>query len=246
MAPRLLLAAVLALAATAAAPPEPGPPLMALEGSAAARAGDEEVNGGRRWRLGAPASAGERVRPVFMLRHASGRLRALEELLWDVSTPGSPRYGQHLSRAQAAEQLPPVEGALEAVQGWLRAHGVEGVSVSPSGDMVEAAMPVSVAEEMFGCRFHHFTWGDADAADIIRATTPYSVPADLAAKLYVVGDLAQLPSVREPRRVGAALSRGNASTGPFPASCGAACGGLVTPEVLRRAYYNYYVMICYV
>eukprot|EP00933_Yihiella_yeosuensis_P006419 TRINITY_DN111110_c0_g1_i1.p1 TRINITY_DN111110_c0_g1~~TRINITY_DN111110_c0_g1_i1.p1 ORF type:complete len:605 (+),score=119.28 TRINITY_DN111110_c0_g1_i1:44-1858(+) len=194
-------------------------------------------NSSHGWLQGPKAASNDVVRPVFMLRHEREALKSFEELLIDISTPGSTRYGQHLSKDQVANLLQPKEGAKDAVLKWLEANRVHDISVSGTGDMIEAVIPVPVAEAMFGVQFHHFNWS-ITGQSIIRATKPYLVPAHLKEKLYVVGDLVGLPGIRKAIAVKEdAQSDQNLEAGEsWPTDCGNGCKGKVTPAVLATAY----------
>lgn len=189
------------------------------------------------WQLGARATPDEMLHPIVMLRHRPNALKELETTLMEVSTPGHPRYGQHLSRAEVARRFPPVEGAKEAVRAWLEEHGAQWSQVWESSDMVQSDVSVQVAEAMFATTFYHFH--DATTgADVIRATAPYSVPAVVASKVYVIGDLVQLPGLRRPKQVAEMpATDANQPEGDWPRSCGSSCNdSFITPAVLAAAY----------
>ena len=74
----------------------------------------------------------------------------LEEHLYAVSDPASPRYGQHLSKEQVQELVAPSSHGLGAVNDWLTSMGfdVNGLVRSPSLDWVKIETTIKVAEEM--------------------------------------------------------------------------------------------------
>lgn len=190
----------------------------------------------RSWIQGLRAGHQETVDLFFMLRRSPLVRSRLEEALLEVSTPGSARYGQHLSKAEAELLAPPVDGAQKVVLDWLETHGVKGRgAVVVRSDVVEAKIPVEVAETMFNTTLHHYMHRDL-GADLIRASAPYSVPAEVARVLYVVGDLVQLPALdKSPRTFPKKASHSDQEQG-FPGDCGEVCGGFTTPGVLRAAY----------
>lgn len=185
------------------------------------------------WNIGHRAIGDESVSPIFMLRHDKNTLAAFEQTLWAVSTPGSVRYGKHLSRTEAHTQLPPMHGAKEAVLAMLKSHGVTHMSVSPSGDMIQATMNVNTAEAMFQTELHHFTHRTRGWMDVIRASKPVSVDSTVASKLYLVGDLVELPAIRSAK---AAVLPEDSTDGAWPQACGNSCKSSVTPPVLMQAY----------
>jgi len=183
------------------------------------------------WNRQSRASATEHVQLIFMLKHDADKLRTFEQTLLEISTPGSSRYGQHLSKAQIAEQLPPVDGARQAVLTWLAEHGVKVVETSGAEDMIAAEISVQTAEAMFETTLHHFVH-KTHKVDLIRATSSYSLPASVAASVYVVGNLVQLPVIEGAKMV----TPDSSAPQDFPNGCGFGCRGKVTPDVLQQAY----------
>jgi tripeptidyl-peptidase-1 len=184
------------------------------------------------WTLGSRAAESEMITPIFMLRHEKAQLAALEETLYSVSTPGSPEYGKYLTREEVAARLPPVEGAQESVLTWLKEHGLEGAA-TPSGDMIKAAIPVGTAEKLFNVHFHHFKHNTRVGLSVIRATSAYSLPSRIASKVYIVGDVVELPSFRNAQTVDLPTDKPSAE---WPQQCGSMCSSSVTPDVLKAAY----------
>mmetsp|Transcript_46550 Transcript_46550/g.81983 ORF Transcript_46550/g.81983 Transcript_46550/m.81983 type:complete len:651 (-) Transcript_46550:338-2290(-) len=188
------------------------------------------------WVLHQRVQGHEVIRPIFMLRHSKEQLAKFEETLLAVSTPGDPRYGQHLSRAEVAEELPPIPGGQEAVISWLSYHGVSEVLVGPTGDMVEASMTAEVAEDLFSTQLHHFN--HTTGVSVIRAVTPYSVPWHIADLLYVVGNLAYLPHLSSPPAAPAERAKSESVEKVDSAwqSCWGCATDTIQPAVLQKAY----------
>lgn len=183
------------------------------------------------WHKGERAQGGEKVRPIFMLRHDPSDLASFEKTLFEVSTPGSSRYGQHLTRAQVSQQLPPVKDAREVVLSLLSEHGVDAKEVSVGTDTIAAIMSVETAEAMLDTTFYHFKH-KAFGIDLIKAGRPYSLPAAAAEALYLAGNLVQLPTLDGVKKV----KTDNVIAETFPNGCGSGCNGKVTPDVLKQAY----------
>lgn len=168
---------------------------------------------------------------MFMLRHAPGAMKRLEAFVAEVSTPGRPGYGAFADMAGLKELFPLAEGAKEAVMAFLAEHGVaeSAISVSASGDMVHAEVPVAVARTMFVAEFHEYEHPRTHRR-IVRATGGYTLPAQIEGHVYLVGNLNEFPDVRRPIQVHSAA--GSAS---FGGDCGG-CRGRVTPGVLAARY----------
>jgi tripeptidyl-peptidase I len=82
----------------------------------------------------------------------------LEEHLYAVSDPESPRYGQHLSKEQVQELVAPSSDGLRAVNDWLASMGfdVAGLVRSPSMDWLKIETTVKLAEEMLNTVTSHY------------------------------------------------------------------------------------------
>ena len=85
---------------------------------------------------------------------------SLEEHLYAVSDPASPRYGLHLSKEQVQELVAPSSHGLLAVNHWLASMGfnIDGLVRSPSLDWVKVKATVKLAEEMLNTVFLFIHW----------------------------------------------------------------------------------------
>ena len=50
-------------------------------------------------------------------------LESFEKLFWEISTPGNPKYLQHLSREEVASHIGASDDDVASVQQWLTALG---------------------------------------------------------------------------------------------------------------------------
>ena len=57
------------------------------------------------------------------LSFLSSCLQALTDELYQVSTPGSPKYGQHLTHEEVNRLVAPKPADVRAVMQWLSDHG---------------------------------------------------------------------------------------------------------------------------
>jgi tripeptidyl-peptidase-1 len=113
----------------------------------AARVAVDSVTQFGQWRQRTPASPSTLLELTFAVKLAQPRL--LEQELYAVSTPGSVRYGQHLTKAETERLTLPVsencrsklghataQSTLQAdlsayqVKKWLASHGVTPESVN--------------------------------------------------------------------------------------------------------------------
>jgi len=171
------------------------------------------------------------VTPTFMLKHNAEDRKEFEKTFYAVSTPGNPRYGQHLTKEEVAAQLPPMVGSQEAVLDLLAVHGIRDVDVYD--DMIKATMPVDVAEKMFDTEI--FEYEHKNGIRVLRVGSPYSLPKEVGEKVYSVADLVQLPALDGVKRVESDDS-GSKFLDTFPNGCGSGCSNKVTPDVLAALY----------
>jgi tripeptidyl-peptidase-1 len=172
----------------------------------------------------------ETVTPTFMLRHTAEAKAEFEKVFYDVSTPGNPRYGQHLTRAEIAEMLTLVPGAKENIISMLASHGVTDVEIFD--DMIKAPMSVEVAEKIFAAEI--FEYKHETGMKLLRVGSQYSLPTEVSGLVYNVADLIQLPSVDQPNL---AEIEQDANAAAFPTCASGKCGATsVTPPVLAAQY----------
>ncbi|KAF7295207.1 Family S53 protease-like protein [Mycena indigotica] len=123
-----------------------------------------------------PAPSNEELTLRIALK--PNNIAGLESELYAVSTPGSSRYGQHLTPEQVAEFVKPPADALSAVNAWLNTNKIVAKPISPAGDILEFKVPVSQANSLINAQFTTFTHPDSEEPSI--RTLQYSLPADLS------------------------------------------------------------------
>ncbi|KAF8260343.1 peptidase S8/S53 domain-containing protein [Lactarius quietus] len=106
---------------------------------------------------------------------------ALIDALYEVSTPGHPKYGAHLSKEQVAQLVAPHRDTLDLVNSWLKYHGIPHSTISVShggGWLTVASVPVSQANEMLGASYQLYRQSGTNDTSILR-TDSYTLPAVL-------------------------------------------------------------------
>ncbi|PCH43829.1 subtilisin-like protein [Wolfiporia cocos MD-104 SS10] len=159
----------------------------------------------------------------------------LEEALYDVSTPSSTNYGQHLTKEEAAQFVAPTSETRTAVTEWLEASGVNATTLTPAGDWLGFTISVSQANELFDADYSVFVH-DTTGKQTIR-TLSYSVPEELQGHITVVYPTTTFPTYkpRSPNSpAGAPLSQRvpRAESGAIDPSCANA----ITPSCLQAIY----------
>ncbi|KAH8994235.1 peptidase S8/S53 domain-containing protein [Lactarius akahatsu] len=108
---------------------------------------------------------------------------ALIDALYNVSNPGHPKYGSHLSRDQVS--------TLELVHSWLEYQG--------SGNWLKLiGLPVSQADGLLGASFQLYL--HIDTSDTILRTLSYALPEVLHAHVQTITPTTYLGPPRTPRR----------------------------------------------
>ncbi|KZW01464.1 family S53 protease [Exidia glandulosa HHB12029] len=106
-----------------------------------------------------------------------GDRSGLETKLLEVSTPGHPNYGKHLSKSELEAYVRPTEATTSAIKSWLDAHNLTANAVSPAGDILQIQMPVSRADSLLNAQYSLFTHA-GNGLSALR-TLSYSLPVDL-------------------------------------------------------------------
>ncbi|KAF7299343.1 Tripeptidyl-peptidase sed3 [Mycena indigotica] len=183
-----------------------------------------------------PAPAATTIKLRFGL--FSNNFPGLEDTLFAVSTPGSARYGQHLTLEQAKAFMEPTEDSLSAVTSWLDAHGLTATVASPYGEWLTVEVPVSKANEMLNANFETFTHIDS-GLQIIR-TMEFSLPEDLHAHIEAVHPTTAfgrpLGAGRGPVITASSANRAPVNETLVSNAVPASCATTVTPACLQAMY----------
>lgn len=134
----------------------------------------------------------ERHELVFAVRQQN--LAKLEQVLFEVSSPDSPRYGQHLSHKEVHE-LTSNRVATEAVHSFCKEQGLRVEQTSEYGEYVTASAPIATVNAVFSTSFvnmKHATFGS-----ILRSPS-YSLPEALASHVQHIFNLVELPARQAP------------------------------------------------
>ena len=120
-------------------------------------------------------------------------LPALQQILYEVSTPRSPRYGQHLSAAQVAALTAPLPSELEFVAKWFAVHASASASPHPkTDDFLRLRLSLADAERAFRVSFRLFRHRHTGER-FWRTLDRYSLPSDVAPYVDFVSGMHRLP-----------------------------------------------------
>eukprot|EP00051_Salpingoeca_urceolata_P021428 m.336287 g.336287 ORF g.336287 m.336287 type:complete len:645 (-) comp19795_c1_seq2:3835-5769(-) len=149
-------------------------------------------------------------------------LDALDKLFWEVSSPSSSKYGQHLSLAEVDALVHPSREAVNAVEAWLQQYSVDTCKRTSGHGFVTCTVDVATASLMLDTTFVRFTHPQHPGF-VVRAAPPrlYTVAASVAPYLDFVGGVHRFPAV---------------AAAPSPVRPRRASAVGVTPGVLRKRY----------
>ncbi|KAL7281195.1 hypothetical protein ACG7TL_004503 [Trametes sanguinea] len=139
---------------------------------------------------------------VLHLRMAlvSNDIAGLEEALYSVSTPSSPRYGQHLTKQEVEQLVAPKADSVAAVNSWLAEHSINATTLTPAGDWLSFSATVKQASALLDADFAVFT--HEETGETFVRTLSYGIPADLSGHIELVHPTL---SFSIPRRSGSAF-----------------------------------------
>ncbi|KAF8583077.1 subtilisin-like protein [Ramaria rubella] len=177
---------------------------------------------------------------ILRISLAQPNFDLLEDHLYAVSDPTSPRYGQHLSKGHVQELSAPHPDALIAVDAWLSSHGFDiGTLVrSSSFDWVKVRTSVQKAEEMLNTTYH--VWKNTVSGESIVRTTTWSVPETLKDHIDLVHPTTMFGVGMRPQGMPHRLSSKLPGIATVKSSTGGAvdpsCNNTITPTCLLQLY----------
>ncbi|GJJ07162.1 hypothetical protein Clacol_001362 [Clathrus columnatus] len=100
----------------------------------------------------------------------------IENHLYAVSDPKSPRYGHHLSLQEVQSLLKPTNDTLYAVDNWLEMHEFDTTTLerSPTFDWIKVETTIRKAEEMLNTKYH--VWKNINTNETLVRATQWSLP----------------------------------------------------------------------
>ncbi|KAI0328755.1 family S53 protease [Cubamyces sp. BRFM 1775] len=160
----------------------------------------------------------------------------LEKVLMDVSTPGSPLYGQHLTKEEADAFMAPKPESVDAVNTWLKENGITASKMSSAGDWLSISIPVSKANDLLDAEFS--VYNHTDSGKTMIRTLAYSIPSDLQGHLDFVHPTVVFARPFKGPAFNAIIDKGkrtpavNLTSDTVPASCQTE----ITPACLQAMY----------
>ena len=143
---------------------------------------------------------GTPIELVFAVKQQN--LFTLEKKVLEISTPGSPHYGEHMSSAEVHALTAPLDEHVRAVHNFLMKFGVQGAAVTPSSDFITVTVPVELAEAMLapnaGAHYMELRHTSSQTDPIHRLRTHgYALPDDVSSAVDLVAPTLHVPTIRE-------------------------------------------------
>lgn len=111
-------------------------------------------------------------------------LDQFERDLLDISTPGHPRYGHHMSMEELGAYFKPRDDAAMAIISWLKGAGVEEEGIVDNRGWINFEASVETVEDLLSTRFGVYR-EEISEMDFVR-TLEYSVPAEIQRYIRMV------------------------------------------------------------
>lgn len=143
------------------------------------------------WEKGTRADKSQTLSLRLALKHREDL--DLEKELLHVSTPGSSRYGKHMSLAEINQLVAPHASTLEEVHAWLERYGLEGTNITKGSDFLSVELTIGQAEELLMTEYHQFQNANGK---VVSRTESYSVPEKISKILDFVAPTVQFPGVQ--------------------------------------------------
>jgi len=168
---------------------------------------------------------------------------ALDQAVLDMSTPGHPNYGMHMSREELRSYTAPRQESVSAVVRWLRKYDI---APSVNNDWVSFTVTAATANELLNTTMSWYQYSGGGDAKI--RTLSYSVPDYVAEHIDLIqpttrfGQLgAQKSDIFERHRIEEEAGiAGSVTKSSFMATSQSAnaveCGATITPACLKSLY----------
>ncbi len=147
--------------------------LVLLATAAVARVMDSVPAVPEGWKFVRSAKLSDPVVLKIALRQQGAE--ALERATLEVSTPGHPNYGMHLSREEVRALAAPSDAAVADVSDWLQRYGIQ---AAVDNDWITITTTVSSANQLLDADFAWYQ--DENSSSPKLRTLSYSVPDELA------------------------------------------------------------------
>ncbi|KAA1475900.1 family S53 protease [Dentipellis sp. KUC8613] len=165
---------------------------------------------------------------------AQSNFAGLEKALYDVSTPGNSKYGQHLSKQEVEAFVAPSPDTVKAVKAWLASHNLTSASASPAGDWLSINATVQQANELLSADFTHFEHVDTGKQAV--RTLSYSLPDALHGAIQFVHPTTAFPRSTVSQNTKISMLDEPSSSPSNATGIPSSCASSITPQCLQAMY----------
>ena len=192
----------------------------------------------KNWSNRGSARGSDTITPVFLIQRDASVVAKFEKQLLDVSNPKSPNYGKWLSKQQIVTQFAPTADKLALIQSYLAYYNISSNNIKASDyqDKIFVKMSVTTASQMFQTSFATFSSTIKTNTILIRATAPYSLPADVASAVALVDDLIRLPDVQSTLSRIVPQNKAQMKEAASFGTCSSCPSSYISPSVLQQTY----------
>jgi subtilase family serine protease len=160
------------------------------EGSLVTLRGNVHPSARAEFDRGPVADSQPATRMALVLQRSQEQETALETLLNNQQTKGSPNFHAWLTPTQFAQQFGPADSDIQTITDWLTSHGFTGIIVGTGRTTIQFSGTVGQVRSAFHTEIHHFQVnGEAHMANV----SDPQIPAALAP---VIGGIAGLHDFR--------------------------------------------------
>jgi hypothetical protein len=142
------------------------------------------------------------VRGITLALHrTASQETALQQLLVQLQTPGSPQFHRWLTPEDFAARFGVADADITAIEDWLTGEGFRVDSVSRSRDHITFSGTAAQVQQAFGAELHHY---QVDGAVHFAPSSDLMLPAELGTMTGAVlhlSDFRPAPLVRTTRSV---------------------------------------------
>jgi len=161
--------------------------------------------------------------------------------LMETSDPSHPKYGKHLTAAEAEALVAPHQDSVDAVDAWLEHHGISPEDVdhrTGGGHWVIIRVSVAQAERMLDTRYN--VYHHAKSSERVVRAMSYSLPRELHSHIDVITPTTYFGTLRSMRTTSFLQPdiRPIVEDAPFniSATVPTSCRTTITPSCLRGLY----------
>ena len=151
------------------------------------------------WARGARVNPKDLVELTFLLKTPEESFAQMDRELAKRSNPASPNYAQWLSNDQVHALAAPADDG--AVAQFLAAQGVGAPTArTPNGDALSLTVTYAAAEALLGTEYYTYSHVEQSNIQIARCAA-YSLPAEVAPHVALVGPTTRFPALRTPKNM---------------------------------------------